>query len=103
MTPALTVAIDFDDTFTSDVDTWREVIVLLQRSGHRVICVSARRNEIGHRQELMRALPDGVKVLLAYDVPKRLYAKSQGVDVDIWIDDAPESIPTKDDLLRCCG
>lgn len=103
MRPSLTVAIDFDDTFTADCETWREVILLMQRSGHRVICVSARRNDLSHRQELTQALPDGVVVLLSYDTPKRLFAKSQGFDVDIWIDDMPEAIPTKDEMMRCCG
>jgi hypothetical protein len=103
MRPSLTIAIDFDDTFTADCETWREAILLLQRSGHRVICVSARRNELSHRQELTQALPDGVPVLLSYDTPKRSFAKLNGYDVDIWIDDMPEAIPTKADMMRHCG
>lgn len=103
MRPQLTIAIDFDDTFTADVEMWSHVIAEFQRFGHSVVCVSARRNELGHRQELTQALPEGVSVLLSYDAPKRLYAKSQGVDVDIWIDDMPEAIPTKQDILAMCG
>lgn len=94
----LTIAIDFDDTFTADVATWSSVIGILRAAGHKVICVSARRNELSHRQQLQRALPEGVEVLLSYDTPKRLFAKAHGHDVDIWIDDMPEAIPTKDDL-----
>lgn len=39
----LTIAIDFDDTFTADVNAWTAVIQTLQSFGHRVVCVSARR------------------------------------------------------------
>lgn len=99
----LTVAIDFDETYTADTQAWAEVIRVLQRSGHVVICVSARRNDIRHRQHLENSLPDGVCVLLSYDEPKRSYAKKQGYDVDIWIDDTPEAIPTKQDCLRLCS
>lgn len=103
MRPAFTVAIDFDETFTADVEAWTEVIQSLQKYGHRVVCISARRNELSHQQELRKALPAGVDILLSYGTPKRLYAKSQGVLPDIWIDDMPEAIPSKQDMERMCG
>ena len=100
MPKQLTIAIDFDDTFTSDPATWSDVIEVLQHAGHRVVCVSARRDCIEHRQELMVALPNGVAVLLSYDTPKREFARRHGVNVDIWIDDMPEAIPTREEVLR---
>lgn len=103
MRSMLTVSIDFDDTFTADPDTWTEVIRVLQRSGHVVICTSARRNDLDNRRELENSLPGGVCVLLSYDEPKRSYAKKQGYDVDIWIDDMPEAIPTKQECLKLCS
>lgn len=103
MRPELTIAIDFDDTFTADPDAWRDVIRILRHSGHRVICVSARRDDFANRRELTEALPSGVDVLLAYDTPKRNFAASRGYDVNIWIDDKPECIPTTEDLRRMCG
>ncbi len=92
MISQLTISIDYDDTFTADPDTWSAVIKTLQASGHRVVCCSARRNEHWVRRELEDALPQGVKVFLSYDAPKRLYMESQGVQVDIWIDDMPEAV-----------
>ncbi len=103
MRQQLTIAIDFDDTFTADVEAWTAAIKELQRHGHQVICVSARRNVIEHRQELSRSLPENVKVLLSYDMPKRAYAKKEGFTVDIWIDDKPEAIPTKEEYLELSG
>lgn len=98
MRPQLTISIDFDDTFTADVECWSRVIAELQRHGHTVICVSARRETFGNRQQLETALPAGVKVLLSDTTPKRLHAASYGYRVDIWIDDVPEAIPGASDL-----
>jgi len=94
----LTVAIDFDDTFTSDVKTWSNVIEILIAAGHRVICVSARSEHEGNRRELESALPSGVPVLLSYHTQKSEFAQSQGYQVDIWIDDIPSAIPTEFEL-----
>ena len=98
MRPSLVIAIDFDDTFTADCEAWRNVILILQQHMHTVICVSARRDTPSNRQELTQSLPLGVKVLLSYDTPKRLFAKQHGYNVDIWIDDMPEAIVTKEDI-----
>jgi len=103
MPEQLTIAIDFDNTYTADVKMWKSVIEVMQSAGHRVICVSARRNEFSHRRELTESLPDGVDVLLSYGTPKRMFAESHGYQVDIWIDDTPEAIPTKEEMQRMCG
>lgn len=103
MAEKLTIAIDYDDTFTADVNAWSKVIEVLQLAGHDVVCISARRDELNQRRELEAALPKGVRVLLSYGDPKQLYATSRGVNVDIWIDDCPEAIPTKQDMVRMCG
>lgn len=103
MLPKLTIAIDYDDTFTADVNAWSAVIRVLQNAGHRVVCVSARRNDFGHRRELEAALPKDVTVFLSYGTPKREYVKQNDLEVDIWIDDMPEAIPTKADMIAMCG
>lgn len=90
--PRLTIAIDFDDTYTADTLLWRLFIQTAQLAGHKVICVSARRDTFENRRELQDALPEGVPVLLSYDWPKRLFAEKEGFRPDIWIDDMPEAI-----------
>lgn len=103
MVSPLLISIDFDDTFTADVEMWSRVIAEFQRSGHRVICVSARPDSDSHKRELSRALPNGVDVLLSCFEPKRAFALKQGYAVDIWIDDIPEAIPTKEEMLHHCS
>lgn len=85
------ISIDYDDTFTADPDCWTEVIEVLKKYQHEVICVSARRNKLDNRQELSAALPK-IPILLSYDEPKRSFALKAGYDVDVWIDDSPSAI-----------
>jgi hypothetical protein len=88
----LTIAIDYDDTFTADKTGWDAVLPLLCYR-HQVICVSARRDTHENRVELTKHLPTCVRtIVLAYDQPKRDAAKKAGFNVDIWIDDRPETI-----------
>lgn len=98
----LTVAIDYDDTFTADVAAWSSVIRILQDAGHRVVCITARNGTDGNRREVTKAMPNGVCVLFAYGYQKREFAVMNGVTVDIWIDDLPEAIPSKQDLASMC-
>lgn len=95
----LTIAIDDDDTFTADTTAWTKVIELLQSFGHRVICVSARLNSDNQRRELECALPEKVEVYLSYSAQKKDYMASLGQRIDIWIDDCPEAIPSRSDML----
>lgn len=48
-------------------------------------------------------MPEGVCVLFAYGYQKRTFARMNGVTVDIWIDDLPEAIPSKEDCVAMCG
>lgn len=98
---SLVVAIDYDGTFTSDPQCWTAVIHCLRAAVHRVICVSARTEADGSRAELRRALPAGIDILLSEFGQKRQFAKSQGWPVDIWIEDHPESVPSREDLQLC--
>ena len=99
----LTIAIDFDDTFTTDPVLWTSVIALLAVR-HQVICVTSRRVSIPNVNALQRALtPHVAEIIYAYDQPKRLAAQEAGYAVDIWIDDRPETIATKEECLALVG
>lgn len=92
MSHPLTIALDFDGTFTADCELWRCFILSAQAAGHRVVCITGRRESFEHRRELERALPHRVDVFFAYDEPKADYAKRNRINVDIWIDDMPEML-----------
>lgn len=88
----LTIALDFDDTFTADAALWSHIIDDIRQQGHIVVCISSRRDTLENQNELKRSLPDGVGIHLCYDEPKQAYAKRNGIDVNIWIDDFPRAI-----------
>lgn len=94
----LTIAIDFDDTFTADTQAWSDVIRLLQAFGYTVLCVTGRSDFEVNRTEIENALPNGVSVFLTSGMQKDTFMRSRGFNVDIWIDDCPAVIPSIKDL-----
>jgi len=86
------IAIDFDETFTADPELWQNFIRDAHARGHRVYCVTCRRDTPENR-EIVR-IPD----LPAYRhyftslAPKRWFMEQRGIQIDIWIDDQPECV-----------
>lgn len=99
----LTIAIDYDDTFSADKDAWSSVVRVLQNAGHNVVCVTSRRGTFDSIAELSGELPGGVGVVYCNHNPKRVVTAEKGIHVDIWIDDCPESIPTRQEMERHCA
>lgn len=93
MAENLLIAIDFDQTFTADETLWTDFIAKANKRGHKVICVTARRNTFEHRKYVYERLPESVDAYFAYDRPKRDFITSvYKLWPDIWIDDIPEGI-----------
>jgi hypothetical protein len=96
-----TIAIDFDRTFTSDIDFWRGVIALAVTRGHDVLCVTGRTDSTASRAEIARVFGPYIFSRLKCCIfcnhsPKRAVVLSHGYKVDIWIDDLPEGVGAKD-------
>ena len=91
------IAIDFDRTFTSDVDMWRTVIRMFAQRGHKVYCITGRTETPYSRAELYNTFGPTTFSLLARCIfcnhlPKREITRQLGIHIDIWIDDLPEGI-----------
>ena len=94
----LLISIDYDKTFTAAPGLWRSFIADATARGNRVCCITRRADDEKNREELRLAFADldVTQVLLAGpERQKRQAAAEAGLEVDIWIDDAPETIPTK--------
>ncbi len=90
------MAIDFDRTYTADRRLWQAFILGAVRSGHRVICVTDRRDSGENRRIIAASFGQIFQHLAAVvycnNQPKRRAAELWGHRVDIWIDDVPEII-----------
>lgn len=95
----LSIAVDYDDTFTADPFLMCLFINKAWARGHDVYCVSARNNSEGNLQQLRQSLPGGVTIVLCGDCPKREFCDRQGVKIDIWMDDCPDAIIGEHDRL----
>lgn len=83
----LTIAIDYDDTYTADPMLWARFIGDANRSGHTVVCVTARREKPDFTRE--PPLPADLPIVCAGQEWKKHAAAKAGFNVNIWIDDIP--------------
>ena len=84
------IALDYDDTYTADPELWDRFVDAAIELGHRVICCTCRRDTPENR-EIVR-IPGARGHYFTGLSPKRWYLMQNGVDVDVWIDDLPESV-----------
>lgn len=101
------IALDFDRTFTSDIEFWRLMVILAVERGHTVICVTGRTDSERSRTEMRALFGERVfaklsSLIFCNHCPKRDCAANQGWEVDIWIDDFPEAVgaPSRDAIEK---
>jgi hypothetical protein len=88
----LTFAIDFDDTLTACPTLWRPFIEQAKLLGHRVFCVTARRDTDENREDIDEWMIDNaieLHVIYCGLASKIATMERRGIDVAIWIDDDP--------------
>lgn len=84
---AMLIAIDYDFTYTLDPVFWDAVITNGRRRGHEFVCVTGRERP----PELDEKQPP-VQVICSPEKYKGMTAAAAGLNVDVWIDDAPGTI-----------
>ena len=91
-----TISIDFDRTFSANPKMWGEFAKTSSANGDTVVMISRRPDDDDSKDEVMAFLGDYAsafsQVLLIGDQFKDVAAKNAGIEVDIWIDDAPQFI-----------
>ena len=95
------IALDFDRTFTSDIDFWRGFVEMAIARQHRVLCVTGRTDSPTSRAELARVFglhtfSRLTQCIFCNHAPKRAVVLARGYKVDIWVDDLPEGVGAKD-------
>lgn len=87
---SLTLAIDFDHTWTADPHGWRAWYDLMVGRGHTVILATGRS---GWSDDMARAeLPDDMTIIYCGREMKEHVTRRFGWVVNIWIDDMPGMI-----------
>lgn len=81
----MTIALDYDNTYTADPPMWDAFIGCAQGRGHTVIIATGRR-------ENDPATVPGVKTIYCGHSLKEHACRAAGINVDIWIDDMPGMI-----------
>lgn len=84
------IAVDYDNTYSADPETFDQVIKVFQAAGHTVICVTARPETMG--QSVLNSIGKLVPVVFAGVDWKREAAERRGYKVNVWIDDMPEMV-----------
>ena len=88
MSEQVTIAIDYDGTFTKIPRLLTQFIKSAQESGHRVICVTLRHESEG--DEIRRStLGRMCRIIFTNRRAKEPVLKELGITPDIWIDDQP--------------
>lgn len=96
----ITIAIDFDNTWTANPALWRNFIADAQQIwGYTVVCVTGRSDEGKWGSEVREAIDGLIPIVFAGHQWKRTAALNAGYKVDIWIDDTPEYIAEQQILL----
>lgn len=89
----LTIAIDFDDTFTALPNLFSHMAKLAAAEGHKVIIVTARRDTYENNDDIEKFLEEykctWIPVYFTGLRSKIDYMKDRGVEVNVWCDDNP--------------
>jgi hypothetical protein len=88
------IAIDFDETYTRDPLLWDAFLAAAAARGHRLFCVSARheRQMDQVRETVGRIIGPEACFGTGGASKRRFMAETVDTHVDVWIDDAPESV-----------
>ena len=95
---AMTVSVDFDRTFSADPQMWGEFAKKAVADGNTVVMISRRPES--DREEVIASLGDYAEsfsrvLLVGGDTLKADAADAAGINVDVWVDDSPQTITDK--------
>ncbi|HET8687811.1 MAG TPA: HAD family hydrolase [Methanosarcina sp.] len=90
----LNIGLDFDGTVTADPELWLKIVKLFRDRGHKVYVVTYRypHPEKNKDMDFLRGHVDNI-FFTSYTQKRKHMSVSEGIYIDIWIDDMPELIP----------
>lgn len=89
----LSIALDYDDTYSADPEFWENFLQLAENCGHNVFIVTYRDERYDFDRTLSLLKNNGTKVYFTRGVAKQWWMEQFSDEtVNIWIDDKPEAI-----------
>lgn len=89
----MTIAIDYDDTFTKAPELWNKFVEAATALGIDVIIVTMRNTEqIGDLHQVAHSVPRDKVFFTALQGKRKFMKDNHGRHIDIWIDDSPEFV-----------
>jgi ribosomal protein S8 len=90
----MTIAIDYDDTCTTDLKMFSQIIKIMKASGHNPIIVTMRydHEEDNFLNNIRSTSNNGINVYYTGRKAKQEFMAQLGIYPDIWIDDNPITI-----------
>ncbi len=87
------IGIDWDGTYDLDIKTWNQVTATFRLHGHKVYLVTARSGDEDDNYVLLAVMRGRVDGIYFTDKQaKEDFMISQGVHIDVWIDNEPRFI-----------
>ena len=83
------ISLDYDSTYTEDPEMWDEFIANAKKRGHKVVCVTARRET---EENVEQCSIPGVLTFFTALASKIGFMEKRGIKVDVWIDDNPRVV-----------
>ena len=88
------IALDWDQTYTLDPEFWFDFIKTSKDKGHDIRIVTLRKPEM--EDEPLKWIKQFIPVIYTSSQQKREYCVSIDFHPQIWIDDSPEFIVSRD-------
>jgi hypothetical protein len=98
--PIVSVALDFDDTYTKDPATWQKLVAVMKESNWDVRIVTFRDDVGGYNNHDIKAAASvmDLPVIFTAGRQKSVACHNIGFKPDFWIDDMPYLIPRAEDM-----
>jgi len=86
----MTIAIDYDDTFTLHPEMWYGILSIMHSYGFTIYIVTYRHST--QFSDMDMNIQHVTDYIFTSGIAKKKYCIDAGVNIDIWIDDSPETI-----------
>jgi hypothetical protein len=83
------IALDYDQTYTTDPELWDDFVKNCIEKGHEVICVTMRFDNDVEGTPVLESIGKHCRVIFTGRLAKLSFVKDMGIFPDIWIDDRP--------------